>query len=146
MEAQITATEQNMKSTSLIWLIVGMVILAVAGTYLFYSAFVVIGVRSIETDVTVQDAGAFNLDADKLHFGGIAPGNSAQRRVHLKSDDPARVKITVSGAIAPFLSVSENNFNLEKNETRTITFTAAIPENTTYGKYSGRIIVRFLKP
>ena len=44
-----------------------------------------------------------------------------------------------------FISVSENNFILKKNEKRDLNFMAYAPPETRYGEYDGWIIVEIRK-
>ena len=135
-----------MKTSQLVWLLIGIVLLAAFSTYFYRQTFVVLAQRTIPADVVVKGVGGLNLDTDRLHFGGVPPGDYAQRKIHISYTRDSHVQIMVKGDLAQFTSISENDFFLPANERKDINFTASIPENTTFGNYTGTIFLTFLRP
>lgn len=135
-----------MKKAQLIWVLASIALVAVFATYLYYQTFVILSVQTINADVVVKGNGGINLNKDRMHFGGVPPGDGAIRKVTINYTRDAVVHITTDGPLQAFVSASENDFYLAGHENKEITFTADIPLNTSYGNYSGTLIFTFVKP
>ena len=135
-----------MKKSQFAWLLIGIVLVATFGTYLYYQTFVVLAVKAISADVVVKGNPAFNLNDDKFHFGGVPPGQAAERKISISYDRPSRVEISTEGDLERFIAVSETDFFLPAYETKEIIFSVYIPEETPLGNYTGTIFFRFMKP
>lgn len=98
--------------------------------------------KEIYSEVEVSNILGFEINDSALVFGTVYPGGSSKKTVDLKNehDGIARVKIFAKGDINDFLIVSDNNFILYPNETKTIEFKIKIPENTAFGNYTGKVI------
>lgn len=85
----------------------------------------------------------FDLGPGNLNFGKIVPGYSAERTINItnKYNSPTITKITSSGEISPYIIVSQNNFQLQPGETKTISFTALPDKEIELKEYSGKIII-----
>ncbi len=89
----------------------------------------------------------FNTDADALWFGKANPGVQATRKVDMVNnfEFPLAVSISIKGDIAEYISVSDNYFVLQPNETKVITYYFISRSNTPYGNYSGSTRVVFTR-
>lgn len=103
--------------------------------------------QKIPMDITVQQKIAFNLDTDRLHFGGLPPGDSADRGVDIvnKRDFPLKVRFYMSGEIGGWVLPEDNPVLLQPFENKTVKFTATVPKNAGFGNYTGEITVVFKK-
>ncbi len=100
--------------------------------------------KVIYSKVLVGDSLGFDVNGTALTFGMITPqGASSSRNINLSNfyGKEIKVEIFAVGDIAKFLSISENNFVLKKNETKTIKFVATSPKNTEYGTYDGNVFI-----
>ena len=90
---------------------------------------------------------AFKTDADALWFGKANPGVQATRKVDMVNnfDVPLSVSISIKGDIAEYISVSDNHFVLQPNETKVLTYYFTSRSNTPYGNYSGTTRVVFTR-
>ena len=82
-----------------------------------------------------------DLDVSKgIYFPGALPGMNLQNGINItnKGDFNVRFKIEIEGS--PFISVSENRFNLNPNETKEVRVSIALPEDAE-GVYEGKILV-----
>ncbi|MBI2109929.1 hypothetical protein HYT58_02020 [Candidatus Woesearchaeota archaeon] len=100
-------------------------------------------IRIINFDVKVGDHGAFNLDADKLHFGMITPNGYGFRDIYVASDEDVKV---VAKTIGPdFIEYDKNYFVLNGGEKELIRVTARVPDGADFGLYTGKIVIIILE-
>ncbi len=85
----------------------------------------------------------FNLNPGELNFGKIIPGSFATRNVTITNNYiiPTITKIKSSGVISKYIIVSENNFVLQPNETKIITFSCYPENNIELKEYTGTITI-----
>ena len=83
----------------------------------------------------------------QLLFGHIQENQSATRSINILNnyEKKAFVKIKSSGDIKNNLIVSENNFYLEPQESKNVTFTAYTSGLTEYKEYQGEITVLLIE-
>ncbi len=98
-------------------------------------------IRSINYTFTVKDALGFNLDTDKLHFGGGPSGVTLQRTLDISSTYDSIVEIETVGP--GFIVLDKNNFKMEAGENTTLTFNLLIPQTMPQGAYEGTIYLYF---
>jgi len=102
-------------------------------------------IKSVKYDMDLHVKGAkrvgFNVDTDAVHFGIVPPGASGERSVVVETDVEARIKIKSSGELAEWVSVSDNDFVLGRDELKKISITASVPTNAKTGKYEGEITI-----
>ncbi|MFW5865997.1 MAG: hypothetical protein ACOCU6_02800 [Nanoarchaeota archaeon] len=94
---------------------------------------------SIAYDYQVIDEIGVNIDTDALHFGGGPRGAIRQRSLNLTPHHDGTLLFSWVGD--GNLSVSDNNFAVSSGEIVQVNFTLVIPENASYGNYSGTIYV-----
>ena len=97
--------------------------------------------RSIDASFTLSEKGGLDLTPQELTFGSIQENQSATRSVLIenKFEEPIKIVIKSSGEISKNIIVSENNFILNQDESKNITFTAYTNGLTEFRKYSGSI-------
>jgi hypothetical protein len=121
---------------------------SVAATLLFYSFYYVIDVKETNMKLVVADYMGFDLNPVNLTFGATEPGGSSQRNLIINNvyNEPIRVRIRLSGDLAPIVGLSGKDFIMEKGEKRTIVSAAKVPEDWKNGTYFGKARVIFTKP
>jgi hypothetical protein len=115
--------------------------LVMVSTALFYSFYYVVDVREVGMKLMVAEFGGFDNNPVNLTFGAVSPGDSSERGLIIKNvyNMPVRVKIHLSGELAPFVDLKESDFVLQKYQNKTIRATAIAPvdypvNRTLYGK------------
>ena len=103
-------------------------------------------VKELEMEVYVDRIVGVNVDTDKIYFGTVAPGGSSTRAVTMTAG-PYRSLVTIqyTGDISEWVSVSDNNFVVEANQSMRVDVQVKIPENTDvpgYRKGVLRIVFR----
>jgi len=103
--------------------------------------------QTIPTRFIAGEKMGFDLGPGNLNFGQIIPGYSVSREITITNtfDSPTITKIKSSGAISEYLVVSENNFILQPNESRNISFSLFPPEGIELKEYPGQITVTTYK-
>ena len=97
-------------------------------------------VREINYTFSIKEGLGFNLDEDKLHFGGGPTHAILQRELIIASEFDARVIIVNKGPANVIASI--NDFELQKGENKTIEFNLFVPD-ISQGLYEGTIEVSF---
>ena len=98
--------------------------------------------REIYAQVVISNGFGVAINGTSLIFGMIPQGGTSRKEIMLENNykEDARFKIYIEGNISDFLIVSENNFILKPNETKTLTFTTHPPNNAGLGTYDGKVI------
>jgi hypothetical protein len=133
-----------MKKLFLILFLLCFLLLGTSAGILFYTQYIIFDMRDIPMDVTVSRNFGFNLGTDGLHFGKVTTPGNVERKisVHNQYAKPLRVTVQTSGEISGWVYANEYNPIFQPDELRNITMGINVPENTSYGNYSG--IVRLL--
>lgn len=99
--------------------------------------------QTISTRFVAGENMGFDLDPGKLNFGQIVPGYGASRTITITNtlDKPTITTIESSGKISKYIIVSENNFILQPNESKEISFSCYAEKETAFGEYNGEIII-----
>jgi len=97
----------------------------------------------IKTSFLIGDKPGFDLNPNELTFGRITPNSSASRAITITNnfDKIRQIFIKSSGEITKYIIVSENNFPLNPNESKNITFSIFSTDLTEFKEYSGKIII-----
>lgn len=101
----------------------------------------------LEIANSYRDIG-FNPEGDALHFGKVPLTGTSRREFSISHSysEPLNVKITIKGNITPFVTVSDNNFELNPNEIKELNASIKIPEDALAGNYNGTLNIIFKKP
>lgn len=99
--------------------------------------------------VMISEPGQIGVHTTKepqkiFDFGSTFPGTKVQKTMNLTrgNEPPARVHITISGAIQNWAQVSKNNFVLD--EPAQVDVTIAVPDNAEKGTYNGNITIDYI--
>ena len=137
------------KNKTILLLIVVVLVAAALSTAIsyYYTSKGALEIQKIPMDIKVQQKFGFNLDTDKLHFGGVFPGGSSERGVIIVNnrDFPLKARFYMSGEIGSWVKPEDNPIYLQPSENRTVKFTAKAPENAEFGNYTGEVTVVFKK-
>ena len=141
--------KKTIKRKTIFLLIAVAVIAAVLSTALahYYSNKGIVETQKVQMDLAVKESVAFNLDTDKLHFGGVPPEGSSGRSISIvnKRDFPLKVRFYLSGELADWVNPEDNPVYLQPFENKSIKFIATVPKNAEFGNYTGEIDVIFKK-
>jgi hypothetical protein len=100
-------------------------------------------VQEINYTFRARDVLGFNLDADKLHFGGGPPGTTLQRDLEINSSIDGIVNIQTIGPGS--LIADKNNFPVTAGSSEIVEFNLLIPPGLPEGDYEGTIFITFLE-
>ena len=107
----------------------------------FYNSFIIKQVWTYDMyfEVASQYKIGVNTRTDAIFFGKATPGAQSMRHLNLTNeyDYPVSVSIKIDGDIAPFISVSDNNFILQPGEKKHLTYYATTQQDTPDGNYTG---------
>jgi len=105
--------------------------------------------KQIYAKVIIGENYGFDINGSALTFGMITPeGDTASREIILENiyGRNVRIEFYVEGNIKKFMSISENELILRKDEKRKISFIVSAPENTPYGTYDGNVKILIRNP
>jgi len=113
----------------------------------FADSFSTLEKRQIYAKIIVSDRYGLDLNGTALTFGMTRPGGSASREIKVENTYGRKidVEIYVKGEMEKYISISDNDFILEKNEAKNVSFTASIPSGTLYGNYTGLVTIKIKK-
>ncbi len=99
--------------------------------------------------ITISEPGEIGVFTTKepqkmFNFGTTFPGTKVQKTMNLTRGNkpPAKVHITVSGAIRNWTLVNKNDFIL--NELTQVEVTLTIPDDAEKGTYDGNITIDYI--
>lgn len=124
------------------------IVISVILIYNLYDLLMTIEKRELDVNLMVGSKYGIDLNGTALTFGMITPGGSTNtRQINLTNNYGRDVKIVVysKGDVSDFIIVSENNFFLKPNETKTLAFVARAPVGAKFGNYSGKAIIKIQK-
>lgn len=139
--------KKKMRRSKLYILIFLIIIIAITGTILTYYSYNIYDVRRIDMSIIVFDHYGFSVSPESLEFGMNIPGGGGNSRsIHLMHDykKPLMVQIIPEGEMATWVSF-DNNFVLEPNVDKELTFNVNVPSGVQYGNYTGEIVIVFKK-
>ena len=99
--------------------------------------------QTIPTRFIAGENMGFDLGPGNLNFGKIIPGQSVSREITITNDfnKPTITKIESSGEVSSCIIVSENNFILEPEESKNITFSCSPTIGIELKEYTGQITI-----
>ena len=99
--------------------------------------------QSIPTRFIAGENSGFDLGPGNLNFGKITPGASASREITITNsyNSPTKTTIESSGEISKYIIVSDNNFILQPQESKNITFSCFPEKGIELIEYPGEIII-----
>ncbi len=120
------------------------IIIIVVGIFLYSNIidfFSLFEQKELYAEVRVSSGYGLAVNGSALIFGMMPPGSGGEKIVYLNNiyNKQAKVKIYSQGSISDFLNVSDNNFVLNPNEGKNLTFTVKIPKDAPFGTYDGKV-------
>ena len=99
--------------------------------------------KIILVSFTLSNKTGFNLKPNELSFGKITPNQSATRSIILQNLDKQKVKVKIEASknISDYIIVTENNFFLSPNETKSLAFTIFTDGLTEFREYTGAVTI-----
>lgn len=103
--------------------------------------------KTLDIRLTVANHLGFNADTDKLYLGTVPRGNIASRRVIIENKEYEKsvIRLKVLGELKDWITVSENNFVLKKDESKQVEIEATVPENAEPRNYDSRLVITFTR-
>lgn len=100
--------------------------------------------RKIEVKFEIGEKPGFDLDPEALTFGRIPKNSSATRNINIYNEfnHDIYISISLSKNLLGFLSVSENNFILNPQESKNISFFINSKKESELGVYEGYVIIK----
>lgn len=134
-----------MKPIKLILLLIGLLLVFISLTSVFYLNFMIEDVVSVPYNFRVE-ARTAGLDAgtDQLGFGTIPLGGSSERSLILSSDKDAQVLITTYGDGSELIHTN-GSFYIAANENKTLFVSVIVPDNVEEKEYEGRLTAIFYR-
>lgn len=104
-------------------------------------------IKTLDIQLTVANHLGFNVDTDKLYLGTIPRGNIGSRGVIVDNYEYQKsvVRLKVHGELKDWITVSENNFVLEKGESKLIKVKVNVPEDSELKDYESKLIITFTR-
>lgn len=124
------------------FLILGIIfiMLLISSYLIYYNYFVFLEVKKLPISVEVVNYSiiGINLDTNGIYFDKIMQGSVGKRAINIdnKYNFDVFVIIKVEGNISPMIRVSENDFILKSNETKSIIYYCDT-KGSDYGNYNG---------
>jgi hypothetical protein len=80
-----------------------------------------------------------NTNTDALNFGKNIPGSTSTRQINISNTQKYSVSVSIklTGDLAQFVTVSDNDFILAPNATREIIFYVQTPKDTPQMNFTG---------
>ena len=100
--------------------------------------------QELNFDFKIGNNLGFNLDSDAIHFGTMFQGDEAKRNIVIKNDNCVKclVNLKIKGN-SEWISVSDNNFVLKKDETKEIEVKLNPPNDAELKEYFGTLKIYF---
>ena len=132
------------------FLVIILVLVIIAGGWLTFHGLKprapMIEEKVLPFDFTVEEKLEFNVDKDKLHFGGVQPGGGSYREFRIFNNhsyaQQGEFKIASTVRMGDWFNISPGpTFHLNPYEDKNFEANLKIPSSTPFGSYSGEIRV-----
>lgn len=137
-----------MKLIQLVLLMVVVLLLSVTATLYFYSNYIIVDEWAIPAEAIVDGRTGFQHDKGKLLFGNVMGGNTGRKFVNVsnRKDETLQVKVGMDGDLGVWTEIEPREFTLDPGEHQKVALRLSIPEDPTYGNYSGTVRIVFKRP
>lgn len=137
-------SKQKFSLVKLIILLGIVVLLTVGVTSFLYAKYKIVRYQEYGMLLKVTDNKndvGIGIIPGMIYFGRMASGNGAMQKIEIKHNyyEPLLVQIAASGDLKKWVTLSENNFVLEKDVMKTINVTAMVPEGASLGNHTGKL-------
>lgn len=133
----------------MITLIILVFLLTIPLSVVFYNEVVVLEKIIIPAYVIVSEGKEIGLNPenDAFYFGAGPEGSTSIRNFEITNnfDEKIKVRIQAQGDFEDWIIISDNNFVLEKNESRKLEIKTIIPNNALVGEYNATITFVLLR-
>lgn len=130
----------------LIFILIVILILAfILNIYLFISLSKIIEIRELYASIIVSDKIGFDLNSTALTFGEVIQGGSSTREISIENNFGFLIEVYVYGDNGMENFIIPAKERMEKDEKKSIKITAFVPEDTEFGKYEGKVIIKIKK-
>ncbi len=103
--------------------------------------------KNLDIQLTVANHLGFNTDTDKLYLGTIPQGNTGSRSIVIENKEYKKsvIRLKVFGELKNWVTVSENNFVLQKGESKTVKIEVSVPEDAEQKDYQSWLVIFFTR-
>lgn len=134
-----------MNIKKLLLLVIIIIIFFAGTTAIIFTQYKIKASIVIPMKIIASNQLGFNTDTEILHFGEARPGDTGIRTIEIKNtnDLPVTAYFFTHGEMKNW--VQKEPIYLNTQESKNITISAKIPENTEYGEYTGVLQIVFKK-
>lgn len=132
-----------MKRNNLILMLVLICFFIMGTTSFFYFRYNTLSIEEYPMFLLVGDKLGIDVGSDIIRFGRIKPGGGSSRTFVLQNDYSQEVKINmrIFGDLESYASLSDNHFVLVPNETKEVMISVGVPNDLSFGNYTGTLRV-----
>ncbi len=138
--------KQKFSILKILVLLLTIVLIIIGVTSILYTRHKIISYKEYDLLLkVVDDKSGFGIGIipGMIYFGKMSAGNSGMQKIILKHNyqSPVLVQIVASGNLKNWVTISDNDFVLEKDVTKTVNITATVPEGASLGNHTGKLKV-----
>lgn len=113
----------------------------------YYTNILIVDIKEVTSTIVVMDGIGIDTNKTALTFGGVNPGGTSSRDLYIIQElkEKTKVKINMYGEFSDWVTISDNNFFLYKNETKVVKFIVKVPSTAEKKKYEGKAVIIFQK-
>lgn len=133
------------KNKKIILVLLAILFISSAGFIFYNSSYNIAATKEAEMFIFVGENIGFDVNESYVHFGLVRPGGISEKTVNVSNfyEMPLKVYIRLTGDFSKWISIGENNFILQKDESRLVKLQANVPKGAEFGNYTGKILVIF---
>jgi len=137
--------KKEIKKEKALIILILIIIISSLITYFIYNSLKPIEIQTIDMSLTVGDYTGFDVNTSSLIFGTAAPSSFIKRSVNITNIDENthEIHIKATGDLKKWISISETEFILKKEESKEISIKANIPNDAEYREYEGKLKIIF---
>ena len=126
-------------------ILLAVVLINVIATILIYPYFYPADIKELDIYLKVSNYTGFNVDTSAVFFGAVARDGKASRDIIVANEDAKShsVNIKIEGILKDWIIVSDNKFNLNPLQNKTVKLIVNVPSDAGYGNYTGKVRIIF---
>lgn len=126
-------------------LMLAAVLFALAIAFIIFKTLILTESYTLDMHLTIGNATGVNVATDAIYFGTIKPEDSVTKIITIEnSEQKHKVVIEASGELREWIHYEPILF-MGPGEKKELHLTAAIPKDTGYGTYHGKLKVKFYR-
>jgi len=115
--------------------------------FLVYYFMIPVETQEIPVQFAVGSVIGMSGDTDELYFGTVLLEGTSRKEISIENDETRLVRIKVQGVLKEldWVTITDNNFIIQPDETKYVNITISTPREVEYGNYSGKLIIEFYR-